>query len=81
MSTRTGDLAAHRLELHWEARCAALIEEHVRRDPVAASPRRLLNDWALERDSFWQVVPKEMLARLPQPLSDRVEEVRAQSPC
>ena len=33
--------------------------------------QRLINDWALERDRFWQVVPREMLSRLPQPLSDR----------
>ena len=46
-----------------------------RRNP--GSPQRLINDWALERDSFWQVVPKEMLSRLPQPLSDREEEKRA----
>ena len=39
--------------------------------------RRLLNDWTLERDKFWQVAPKEMLNRLAQPLSDRVEEARA----
>ena len=37
----------------------------------------VINDWALERDRFWQVVPKEMLGRLAQPLSDRVEEERA----
>jgi len=39
--------------------------------------RSLINDWALERDRFWQVAPKEMLSRLPQPLSDREEEKRA----
>ena len=35
-----------------------------------ASPRRLLNDWALERGKFWQIVPKEMLDELAHPLSD-----------
>ena len=30
---------------------------------------RLLNDWDREVEHFWQVVPKEMLTRLPQPLS------------
>jgi glutamate synthase (NADPH/NADH) large chain len=34
----------------------------------------LLNDWLLERGKFWQIVAKEMLTRLPQPLSDVVEE-------
>jgi glutamate synthase (NADPH/NADH) large chain len=36
----------------------------------------LLNDWDREVEKFWQVVPKEMLQRLPQPLS-MVKEKRA----
>jgi len=60
----------------WEARLQALIAEHVA-ETQSRFARRLLNDWALERDRFWQVVPKEMLTRLEQPLSDRVEEHRA----
>jgi hypothetical protein len=35
-----------------------------------ASPGVSTIDWALERDRFWQVAPKEMLNRL-EPLSDR----------
>ena len=35
-----------------------------------ASPRRLLNDWMLERGKFWQIAPKEMLDKLAHPLSD-----------
>ena len=31
---------------------------------------QLLLDWARELPRFWQVVPKEMLARLPHPLSE-----------
>ena len=58
----------------WEARLRALIAEHVT-ETQSRFARRLINDWALERDRFWQVVPKEMLGRLAQPLSDRVEEV------
>jgi glutamate synthase (NADPH/NADH) large chain len=60
----------------WEAHLRALIGEHVT-ETQSRFARRLINDWALERDRFWQVVPKEMLGRLAQPLSDRVEEVRA----
>ncbi|HKF64361.1 MAG TPA: glutamate synthase large subunit [Dongiaceae bacterium] len=60
----------------WEARLQALISEHVA-ETQSRFARRLLNDWSLERDRFWQVVPKEMLTRLDQPLSDRVEEQRA----
>jgi glutamate synthase (NADPH/NADH) large chain len=60
---------------HWEAILKTMIEEHVAetKSPLGA---RLLNDWAREAEKFWQVVPKEMLTRLPQPLSS-VKEKRA----
>ncbi len=60
---------------HWEGVAKALIEEHLRetRSPLAA---RLLNDWNREMEHFWQVVPKEMLTRLPIPLTT-VKEKRA----
>ena len=53
---------------HWEAALKTLVEEHVAetKSPLGA---RLLNDWNREVERFWQVVPKEMLTRLPQPLS------------
>jgi glutamate synthase (NADPH/NADH) large chain len=60
----------------WEARLQGLIQEHVQ-ETQSRFARRLLNDWSLVRDHFWQVVPKEMVSRLEQPLSDRVEEQRA----
>ena len=53
-----------------------MIQEHVA-ETQSRFAQRLVNDWALERDRFWQVVPREMLSRLPQPLSDREEEKRA----
>jgi len=62
--------------LHWEGVLRDLIAEHVQ-ETQSRFAQRLLNDWALERDNFWQIVPKEMLSRLPQPLSDREEEKRA----
>ena len=53
---------------HWEGELRKLVEEHVAetKSPLGA---RLLNDWDREVERFWQVVPKEMLTRLPQPLS------------
>jgi len=53
---------------HWEAALKALVEEHVAetKSPLGA---RLLNDWNRQLERFWQVVPKEMLSRLPQPLT------------
>ena len=54
---------------HWEGVLRGLVEEHVAetRSPLGA---RLLNDWDREIDRFWQVVPKEMLSRLPVPLGE-----------
>ncbi|MDP3243245.1 MAG: hypothetical protein Q8M69_22690, partial [Reyranella sp.] len=53
---------------HWETVLKTLVSEHVAetKSPLGA---RLLNDWDREVGHFWQVVPKEMLTRLPQPLS------------
>jgi glutamate synthase (NADPH/NADH) large chain len=53
---------------HWENVLKALVEEHVgeTKSPLGA---RLLNDWNRQLERFWQVVPKEMLSRLPQPLT------------
>jgi glutamate synthase (NADPH/NADH) large chain len=55
--------------LYWEEMLKTLIAEH-----VAATQSRfaetLLLDWDRSLPHFWQVVPKEMLARLEQPLSD-----------
>jgi len=60
---------------HWDQVLKAMLAEHVAetRSPLGA---RLLNDWVREVEKFWQVVPKEMLQRLPQPLSS-VKEKRA----
>jgi glutamate synthase (NADPH/NADH) large chain len=58
---------------HWEGVLKDLIVEHAK-ETQSKFAARLLNDWALERDKFWQIVPKEMLTRLPQPLSDAVDE-------
>ena len=55
----------------WETRVKALIAEHA----IATGSKwsnAVLDDWDRWRDRFWQVVPKEMLARLPHPLEDSV---------
>jgi len=53
---------------YWDGVLKAMVEEHVAetKSPLGA---RLLNDWNREVERFWQVVPKEMLSRLPQPLT------------
>ncbi len=61
---------------HWEARLRGLVEAH-----VAATDSKwaagLLEDWDRAIGSFWQVVPKEMLTRLPVPLNDDTAEAVA----
>ena len=55
----------------WEGKLRSLIEAH-----VAATDSRwaasILEDWGSYAGQFWQVVPKEMLTRLAQPLEDEV---------
>jgi glutamate synthase (NADPH/NADH) large chain len=55
---------------YWEAHLRLIVEEHAA-ETQSRFAGRLLNDWQLERTKFWQVVPKEMLSRLDQPLSDQ----------
>jgi glutamate synthase (NADPH/NADH) large chain len=59
---------------HWAGVLKALIEEHVR-ETQSRFAEQILVDWEFEARRFWQVVPKEMLQRLPQPLG--LEEKRA----
>jgi glutamate synthase (NADPH) large chain len=54
---------------HWETKLRALIAEHA----IATDSKwsnAVLDDWDRWRDRFWQVCPKEMLSRLPEPLCD-----------
>ncbi len=53
---------------HWEGVCKSLIEEHWR-ETGSRHAERILAEWERERLHFWQVVPKEMLARLAHPLA------------
>jgi len=52
---------------HWESQFTGLLERHVQ---ATGSPlgRRILDDMANEIGNIWQVVPKEMLTRLAEPL-------------
>jgi len=54
---------------HWESVMRRMIEEHALE---TASPRALeiLRNWESELPKFWQVCPKEMIKRIPHPLSD-----------
>ncbi|MDF2764970.1 MAG: glutamate synthase, partial [Rhodospirillales bacterium] len=57
---------------HWEAVCRGLIEEH-ERETGSRHAQRLLAEWERERLAFWQIVPKEMVLRLAQPLAVAAE--------
>jgi glutamate synthase (NADPH/NADH) large chain len=45
-----------------------LVEDHAAATGSVLA-RALLDDWAQSLGAFWQIVPREMLARLPQPLT------------
>jgi glutamate synthase (NADPH/NADH) large chain len=61
---------------YWEDVLKRLVTEHVR-ETQSRYAERLLMDWPREIGRFWQIVPKEMVARLPQPLTIGVREQRA----
>ncbi len=62
---------------HWEAQLKGLIERHLA-ETGSRKAATILADWATERANFVQVCPKEMLAHLAYPLSDRAEAIPAE---
>ncbi len=62
---------------HWEGVLHALIAEHRARTDSKWSAS-LLDDWDRAVGHFWQVVPKEMINRLPHPLDDTPVAVAAE---
>jgi glutamate synthase (NADPH/NADH) large chain len=61
---------------HWESVLKSLVEEHVR-ETQSRFAEQLLVNWDREIGRFWQVVPKEMLTRLPAPLNAEERKVGA----
>ncbi|MCE8522880.1 glutamate synthase large subunit [Ruegeria pomeroyi] len=53
---------------HWEAQLKALIERHAE-ETRSAKAAHILQHWDSEKGNFLQVCPKEMLNKLPHPLS------------
>ncbi|MFD1913537.1 glutamate synthase large subunit [Halodurantibacterium flavum] len=62
---------------HWEAQLRDLIERHVR-ETGSQKAQKILQDWETERFNFLQICPKEMLIRLPAPLSEEPRAVPAE---
>ncbi|PHR92285.1 MAG: glutamate synthase large subunit [Robiginitomaculum sp.] len=54
---------------YWETHLKDLIARHAEHTKSGFS-ETILKEWEHERGKFWQVVPKEMLSRLEQPLED-----------
>ena len=54
---------------HWEGVLRSLVAEHAA-ETGSRYAADLLRDWDVVRGQFWQVCPKEMIARLSHPLSD-----------
>jgi len=53
---------------YWETVCRDLVVEH-QQETQSGWAESIIADWVVERDHFWQVVPREMLAHLPHPLT------------
>ena len=62
---------------HWEAELKALIQRHAE-ETGSRLAARLLNDWAQERGRFWQVVPREYVKYLPEPMREQEAAVAAE---
>ena len=62
---------------HWEQVVHDLIAEHAA-ETDSKWAAALLAEWDKTRAQLWQVVPKEMLSRLPHPLEDAPETVAAE---
>jgi glutamate synthase (NADPH/NADH) large chain len=58
---------------HWDDLCRSLIEEHVA-ETDSGFARNLLDNWDRERGHFWQVVPKEIVDKLENPIRSQSED-------
>jgi glutamate synthase (NADPH/NADH) large chain/glutamate synthase (ferredoxin) len=62
---------------HWEAQLKGLIERHLA-ETESLRAAEILRHWEAERGRFLQVCPKEMLSRLPHPLTLQAQAVPAE---
>ena len=73
----TDSVHVQRIETaHWEGQLFDLVSRH-KRETQSAFAERLLIDWRNEKAHFWQVVPKEMIPHLEQPLTEETGEKTA----
>ncbi len=62
---------------HWDAQLRGLIERHAAETGSRAAAT-ILSNWAVERGRFLQVCPKEMLPRIPAPLTEEAGAIPAE---
>ncbi len=61
---------------HWSDHLYQRISLHAR-ETDSALAKRLLNDWAIESQHFWHVVPLEVLGQLEHPVAEQELPVRS----
>jgi glutamate synthase (NADPH/NADH) large chain len=61
---------------YWENVVKSMIERHAK-ETSSRYAATILNDWHREGAKMWQVVPREYVKYLPQPLNDEAVAVRA----
>ncbi|MFC4291253.1 glutamate synthase large subunit [Sphingorhabdus arenilitoris] len=62
---------------HWEDVLKQMVQSHADKTDSKWS-QTILEDWAIWRDKFWQICPKEMVSRVAHPLSDKETAVAAE---
>ncbi len=62
---------------HWEAQLNGLVERHLA-ETESLRAAEILRHWEVERAHFLQVCPREMLSRLPHPLSEDAHALPAE---
>jgi glutamate synthase (NADPH/NADH) large chain len=62
---------------HWETQLKGLIERHLA-ETGSRRAEKILSDWEVSKSAFLQVCPKEMLNKLPAPLSVGAEAIPAE---
>ncbi|MCM2561854.1 glutamate synthase large subunit [Lutimaribacter sp. EGI FJ00015] len=62
---------------HWEAQLKGLIEQHLA-ETGSRKAADILQHWESERGNFLQICPKEMLNKIPHPLSQEQDAIPAE---
>ena len=61
---------------YWKDQLYNLVEQHAL-ETDSAQAKKLLNNWEVEEDNFLQICPKEMLAKIPYPITDLESQLTA----